>query len=310
MRDYGRVYSSFWQSPEMRALPEDPRTLALYLLTCPHANLIGCFRLSEAYAADDLQWSSERVSEGFAKLCSIGFMTRDEGTKWVLIHKYLKWNSFENANVAKAAQKAFDLVPAGDLKPLMAKALLEFGAHLSEPFAEGLQTLVESFANPEPEPIQSLNQNQSQTGTISDAPPAGATSNRKPKATPKAKDTPPTVETWEHYADAYERRYGVAPVRNAKGNGQIAQFVGRLGADDAPHVAEFYVGHQRRFYVESGHSVDLLLKDAEKLRTEWATGRAVTSTQALQADKTQTNRDAFAPLLAQASAREAVNAEH
>lgn len=176
MRDYGRVYSSFWQSAETRTYSEDGRILALYLLTSPHANLIGCFRLPDAYAADDLQWPSQRVCEGFAELSAKGFLSRDEGTKWVFIHKYLKWNGFENGNVALAANKAFDQVPAIALKALLAAALLEFGSHLKEPFANRLQTLSKPFANPEPEPepepILNQNQNQNPTGTTFGAPPA------------------------------------------------------------------------------------------------------------------------------------------
>ena len=152
MRDYGRVYSAFWQSPEIRALPEDARTLALYLLTTPHGNLIGCFRLPDAYAADDLQWTAERVSEGFAKLVEVAFVRRDEATKWVFIAKYLKWNPFENPNVAKAAWKAFDQVPAIALKSALALAILESGAHLSEAFAKACGTLTKDYRKPEPEP--------------------------------------------------------------------------------------------------------------------------------------------------------------
>lgn len=99
-------------------------------------------------------------------------------------------------------------------------------------------------------------------------------------------------------------------MRNATVNGQLAQLVGRLGADEAPHVAAWYVGHQNRFYVGAGHSVGVLLKDCEKLRTEWATGRQTTATQAMQADRTQTNFNAFAPLIAEARSKENANAQH
>lgn len=295
MRDYGRVYSSFWQSPEVRAMSEDGRTLALYLLTSPHANLIGCFRLPDAYAAEDLQWTAERVSEGFQELSSKGFVSRDEGTKWVVIHKYVKWNSFENANVAKAARKAFDQVPDVALKSLLAKALLEFGAFMEEGFRKACETLCEPFANPEPEPEpiqnQSLTQNRTRSRKVAsaDAPP------------------PKTSAVWDAYSKAYELRYQAAPVRNAKVNAQLGQFVDRLGAEEAPEVAAFYLRHQARYYVQQMHSIGPLVADCEKLRTEWATGRQTTATQALQADKTQTNFNAFAPLLAQA---EAANGQH
>ena len=43
MRDYSRVHTAFWTSEDVRRLSEDGRTLALYLLTGPHSNMIGCF---------------------------------------------------------------------------------------------------------------------------------------------------------------------------------------------------------------------------------------------------------------------------
>lgn len=108
------------------------------------------------------------------------------------------------------------------------------------------------------------------------------------KATPK----PQSAETWRAYAQAYEARYGVQPVRNASVNGQLANLVKRLGQDEAPLVAAFYLSHNHTFYVSAGHSVGALLKDAEKLRTEWATGRKTTQAKARQVDRAQSNYDA------------------
>ena len=126
----------------------------------------------------------------------------------------------------------------------------------------------------------------------------------KPKKPAAKKEPAPTTETWNAYAAAYERRYRVPPVRNAAVNGQLSQLVYRLGAIEAPLVAAWYVNHQNQFYVGGGHSVGLLLRDCEKLRTQWATGRQVTATQALQADKTQTNLSAFSSMIEEAKGRE------
>ncbi|ECL8497802.1 hypothetical protein FTY95_05685 [Salmonella enterica] len=49
MRDYGKVNSSFWTSESIRSLSDDGRMLSLYLLTSPHANMTGCFRLPDGY---------------------------------------------------------------------------------------------------------------------------------------------------------------------------------------------------------------------------------------------------------------------
>lgn len=136
------------------------------------------------------------------------------------------------------------------------------------------------------------------------------TENRKPKlrtgkdsAGPATRPPTATGETWTAYCGAYQTRYGVEPVRNAKVNGQLAQLVGRLG-DEAPAVAAAFVAHNNGLYVSAMHPTDLLLRDAEKLRTEWATRKTVTRTQANMTDRTQTNLNAFAPLLAEARARE------
>lgn len=137
--------------------------------------------------------------------------------------------------------------------------------------------------------------------TVAVCAPVPSTEAPRPKAA-KAKPEAKTASTWAAYADAYGQRYAVAPVRNAKVNGQIAQLVQRLGEEEAPAVAAFYVGHSNAAYVRAGHAIDWLLRDAEKLRTEWATGRRVTQTQAIQADRTQANGDVWGKLIAEAEA--------
>ena len=127
----------------------------------------------------------------------------------------------------------------------------------------------------------------------------------KPAQKRAPKPAAPSSAVWDAYADAYQRRYSVQPVRNASVNAHLSQVVGRLGADEAPAVAAHFVGSQNGLYVAAMHPTNLLLRDAEKLRTEWATGRGVTRTQAMMADKTQTNFNSFAPLIAAAEAREA-----
>jgi hypothetical protein len=105
-------------------------------------------------------------------------------------------------------------------------------------------------------------------------------------------------ETWKSYSNAYFDRYGTEPVRNAKVNGQVKQFVQRLGFTESPHVAAFFLTHNNAYYAGRMHSVDCLLSDAEKLRTEWATGNAITQTKARQLDKKQSNKDAVGEALA------------
>ena len=137
------------------------------------------------------------------------------------------------------------------------------------------------------------------------ATPAGVGRRKGPRA---EKELRPTAETWKAYAEAYEARYGTPPVRNATVNSQMVGFVGRIGQEESPAVAAWFVGNQNRFYVETGHSVGMLARDAEKLRTEWANGRRLTATQAMQADKTATNASVFGKLIDEAKQQEIANA--
>jgi hypothetical protein len=149
--------------------------------------------------------------------------------------------------------------------------------------------------------------------TVSQAPPAPAFQRKLAPNGASARSPPKpamTAGVWVAYEAAYRARYGVDPVRNATVNGQLAQLLRRLGHDEAPAVAAWYLASKNAFYVASGHSVANLLRDAEKLRTEWATGRQVTQTQAMQGDKTQTNLNAFAGMLAEAKEREKVHAKN
>jgi hypothetical protein len=111
MREYGKVFSQIWESDDFRSLTEDGRTLVLYLLTCKHATITGVFRVPDGYACEDLQWSSERVSEGFRDLFAKGFATRCGASKWVWVTKFLEWNPPENPNQRKAAAKVALTVP-------------------------------------------------------------------------------------------------------------------------------------------------------------------------------------------------------
>lgn len=120
----------------------------------------------------------------------------------------------------------------------------------------------------------------------------------EPKALLNPEGPSPTALTWRAYRDAYEERHGKAPPWNAKIGGQLKQLVSRIPAEEAPLVAAFYLTHNDAYYVKSMHPVGLLLRDAEKLRTEWATGKKMTGIQAKSAEQKDANVQAMKDYLA------------
>ncbi len=160
MRDYGKVHTSFWSSATTRSLSEDGRTLAMYLLTCPHGTIAGVFRLPDGYACEDLQWEPKRVQEGFAELLENGFANRCETTKWVWVTKHLEWNQPENPNQRKAVAKIATQVPAECAWNLdFMRVCGKFWGAETPAEAKGLETVKQPFLNQEQEQEQEQEQN-------------------------------------------------------------------------------------------------------------------------------------------------------
>lgn len=128
------------------------------------------------------------------------------------------------------------------------------------------------------------------------------------KVVVESEPNPTNLLTWQAYKKAYTDRYSVPPVRDAATNVKIKSIVKGLG-EEAPLVAAFFVSHNGARYVAGMHQIGMLATDYAKLRTEWATNTKMTQTKAQQADKTATNFDAFAPLIAEARAREKAERE-
>ena len=111
MRDYGVVRVRFWSWAKRKKLSIEARDLALYLLTSPHGNSLGCFRLPMAYLCDDLDANAKAVSKSLDELKSVGFLEREEEDGWTWIRDFLEHNPIPNSNVGKAIGKLLEQIP-------------------------------------------------------------------------------------------------------------------------------------------------------------------------------------------------------
>ena len=116
-------------------------------------------------------------------------------------------------------------------------------------------------------------------------------------------------QAWGAYRMAYRQRHGVDPVRNAKVNANVRDLVKRLGREEAPHVAGWFLGVNEQYAVKRMHDLSVLLAGAEAYRTQWATGRQVTTTSAQHSDQTQSNLSAADEAIDMLRARRAGNAQ-
>lgn len=139
-------------------------------------------------------------------------------------------------------------------------------------------------------------------------PKAGTATPKKTKPEGGKKDKPEvkTTPVWQSFAEAYRVRYGTEPTRNSTENAAMARFITLVPFEDAPSIAAFYVRHNKAWYVSHQHSVKFLMQDAAGLRTQWLAGQSTTETEARQTDRTAATGNAFAPLIAEAEARERI----
>lgn len=272
-RDYGKIHSSFWTSGTIRALTEDGRTLAAYLLTSPHTNMLGCFRLPVAYACDDLRWTVERFETAFNDVAQHGFAMIDAGSSWVVILKFLKWNAFENPNVGKAAAKIFAQIPdACAAKSVLFACLREYGKHfpeallapfetvsatVSKPFpnrsTNPIETVSEGFQkpfrNPEPEPEPNQNLNPL-SGKPDDAPPDdGEDDEREPELVLEATD--PVTDVIGYLNERAGTRFQVveASAKLIRARMREGATVAQMRAVVDAKAREWPKGHQMRQYL-------------------------------------------------------------
>jgi hypothetical protein len=164
---------------------------------------------------------------------------------------------------------------------------------IQDPAADSSTSQRQILPNPaadSAEPDPTLNTTITKTLTVTKEDPiAAAKAAAEEKAVLESNLQAACRETWKSYSDAYFNRYGIEPRRNQKINSMVKQFVQRIGFEESPHVAGFYVFHNEHFYVKKTHPVEMMLKDAEGLHTQWATGRTMTGTRARQIDQSQAN---------------------
>lgn len=90
MRDYSKVSPHFWVGQtgrQIRALGLEAQLIALYLLTCPHANMIGVYYLPLAYISHDTGIPIEGASKALQCLCNIHFCHYDEHSEFIWVYE-------------------------------------------------------------------------------------------------------------------------------------------------------------------------------------------------------------------------------
>lgn len=122
MRDYSKVSWQFWTGETGKSLRGNPQAqlIALYLMTSPHANMIGIYNCPIIYIAHETGSTLEGATKGLQTLCEGGFCTYEEASDTVWVHEMARYQIGDelkdNDKRVSGIQKLYDAMPEGRIK--------------------------------------------------------------------------------------------------------------------------------------------------------------------------------------------------
>lgn len=119
MRNFAMISPAFWTGRtgrDLRSAGNNAQLVALYLLSCPHANYIGIYRLPVAYIASDLNMNILDVVQTLKCIEQTGFALYDEATEIAWIVEGARHQIGDDIKVAdkrvKMIQREFESLPS------------------------------------------------------------------------------------------------------------------------------------------------------------------------------------------------------
>jgi hypothetical protein len=118
MRDYGKVSPKFWIGPTGKALRKEgleAQLVALYLLTGPHANMLGLYYLPKAFMAHETGLGFEGASKGLQGCIEAGFCQYDDDSEMVWVMEMARYQIADTLTGKdlriKGVQNEYDSLP-------------------------------------------------------------------------------------------------------------------------------------------------------------------------------------------------------
>jgi hypothetical protein len=119
MRDYAKVAPQFWigqTGKTLRKAGAEAQVVAMYLLTSPHANMLGLYYLPTVYLIHETGLGDEGALKGLQRAIEAGFCSYDEASEVVWVHEMARYQIADQLkdgdNRCKGVQSEYDSLPS------------------------------------------------------------------------------------------------------------------------------------------------------------------------------------------------------
>ena len=135
---YVLLATKFWTDEKIINLDTETKLLYLYMLSSPHSNMAGYYRLPKAYIKADLHLSDKGFTKGFNKLLKKGLIKYCDKSSVILVLNYYKYNKIQNENQAKGAANRTSELPQNSLVEEYKKVVKRFADNHKKELLKGL----------------------------------------------------------------------------------------------------------------------------------------------------------------------------
>jgi len=190
VREYGVVSPKFWIGSTGRALRGDQaaQLIAAYLITSPHANMLGLYYLPLTVIAHETGSPFKGASKALRRVCEVGFASYDWSSEYVWVPEMARFQIGESL-------KAGDKRISGVIRELKSLANVPYSQdfwdkyheRFSLPLIDGLRRGIEAPSKPLRSQEQDQDQEQDQEQDKSSIVPSGLTP-------PDGGDAPDAIE--------------------------------------------------------------------------------------------------------------------
>lgn len=123
---YRQVDVRFWEELEIQALAPEDRDALMYYMTNPHSNMLGLYRIPQAYVAEDRHMSIEACEKSTQRLVDLHLLKYDVEQQLVFLPTFLSSNKIVGTKQEKGAIGRLILLPPTPLLKDLKEAVKRF----------------------------------------------------------------------------------------------------------------------------------------------------------------------------------------